>query len=851
MKKILSLFALLVLTVTGAQAQSEYSGIEISFNRSAATEANFTNFTVVVKDLDGNAISGVTAEPVSVAASDNINSAMGGAAAVSWTEKILVGGRFSNNNYNAAAEQNFVLKISGLRTGFAFNKAEVDLYGCNQAGAAVSSNSIAISCAIQTGNAADNLSAFVSSTGNNIDGSQEGGLWHKVTTMKAAAEKTVAANEDLYVKVTIQKTNDSGTKCRPAFRTVRLSLIPMHTVTYQVVDATTGEELASLTKKEEEGATITTFPDELYRNAFYTYTAVPETTVDAPKTITIQATLKDDAPVQFTTDATDPIYYNLNIRSKYLVYNAESTGEVTLQATSEPFTAAASWAFVGTPYDGFKVINKEKGADYHLTYTNVVTGANHGNNNIRFQTTANAGDKVWLIDTNASGFVLRMKENTNIYFHHDNGNNFLRTCSTGEYKPVHDDAGSTLLATTNETALIDLYNALAAVPIGDGLGQYYSTDVFFAGKMADTKDVIDNKVVKYYYQVYLRLQTLQSSLFLNMPKAGQFLRIKSVLEDKAYLKANAAEERMQFSTTADENTIFCFYDNKLVAYKNGVAVNNVCNMGAIGGQASSFVFVEGLNGTMGTYSLYDDSGNITDGSVYLYSRANGENADRGPLSQTGWYNNFTFTLEEVTTLPIKLSEVNGKYYATFSAPVDIANITGATMNNVTVATDNKTASTVEMTATNGLVAGNGVVLIADSYSEGSVVATIGAADENATTNLKAQYISEPAATHNKVGHYFLGTKTNKDGDKVVGFYLLKSDGGRTGGFKAYIEKDETVGAAKEGFDLVFGGEVTGVETIDNGQLTIDNSPVYNLQGQKVTKAQKGVYIQNGRKVVLK
>ncbi|MBR5919133.1 MAG: hypothetical protein IKZ83_04460, partial [Prevotella sp.] len=83
------------------------------------------------------------------------------------------------------------------------------------------------------------------------------------------------------------------------------------------------------------------------------------------------------------------------------------------------------------------------------------------------------------------------------------------------------------------------------------------------------------------------------------------------------------------------------------------------------------------------------------------------------------------------------------------------------------------------------------------------------------------------------------------------FYKLKSEGGRTGGFKAYIEKDETVGAAKEGFDLVFGGEVTGVEAIDNGQLTIDYSPVYNLQGQRVNKAQKGVYIQNGKKVVLK
>ena len=39
--------------------------------------------------------------------------------------------------------------------------------------------------------------------------------------------------------------------------------------------------------------------------------------------------------------------------------------------------------------------------------------------------------------------------------------------------------------------------------------------------------------------------------------------------------------------------------------------------------------------------------------------------------------------------------------------------------------------------------------------------------------------------------------------------------------------------------------------IEHGTLNIENGAVFNLQGQKVTKAQKGVYIQNGKKVVLK
>ena len=43
----------------------------------------------------------------------------------------------------------------------------------------------------------------------------------------------------------------------------------------------------------------------------------------------------------------------------------------------------------------------------------------------------------------------------------------------------------------------------------------------------------------------------------------------------------------------------------------------------------------------------------------------------------------------------------------------------------------------------------------------------------------------------------------------------------------------------------------GIETIDNSQSSISNGAIYNLQGQRVVKAQKGVFIQNGKKVVVK
>ena len=70
-----------------------------------------------------------------------------------------------------------------------------------------------------------------------------------------------------------------------------------------------------------------------------------------------------------------------------------------------------------------------------------------------------------------------------------------------------------------------------------------------------------------------------------------------------------------------------------------------------------------------------------------------------------------------------------------------------------------------------------------------------------------------------------------------------------GANKAWLEISNTNART---ITLVF-DETTGVNAVDNGQLTIDNDGWYDLNGRKLEgmPTRKGVYIINGRKVVVK
>jgi len=91
------------------------------------------------------------------------------------------------------------------------------------------------------------------------------------------------------------------------------------------------------------------------------------------------------------------------------------------------------------------------------------------------------------------------------------------------------------------------------------------------------------------------------------------------------------------------------------------------------------------------------------------------------------------------------------------------------------------------------------------------------------------------------GDYFVGR------DNSGAAYIYKSAGSTSiKAFRAYIYAQEAASVK-----MFIGGIATGINEINGAIATEDNAPVFNLAGQRVNKAQKGIYIQNGKKVLVK
>ncbi len=202
--------------------------------------------------------------------------------------------------------------------------------------------------------------------------------------------------------------------------------------------------------------------------------------------------------------------------------------------------------------------------------------------------------------------------------------------------------------------------------------------------------------------------------------------------------------------------------------------------------------------------------------------------------------NSKFAISPSFTRTINAAESNGKYYATFSSDYDVAVPEGITAYYA-IQRSNDVIVMKEFGANIGIASTDAAFIclgttVANPYTFTPATAT----RSGDNVNLMAKPIPENDGTI-LAGYYALAKKS-----QGLGFYPTTKDlTGQKG--KAYLN----ISSSAPSFSIEIEGETTGIKVINLEENSENNGQMYDLQGRRVAEPSKGVYIVNGKKVIVK
>ena len=220
------------------------------------------------------------------------------------------------------------------------------------------------------------------------------------------------------------------------------------------------------------------------------------------------------------------------------------------------------------------------------------------------------------------------------------------------------------------------------------------------------------------------------------------------------------------------------------------------------------------------------------------SSANGGTDYRMAYWTGGSDNGSTFTVSQTSLPDITLNPVNGTSYASFFVDYPVV----VTTDNVKVYTGTVHNNSLDMEeAGDKIIPANvGVVLISET---GATTAEISISDEAGTLELGSltgtttgQNIADSQSNYLVLGR-------DASDETKVGFY--RPSGTQIPANKAYINLG---GGSVQGLAFNFDGATTDINNIS---ATTDKQEIYDLSGRRVMKANKGLYIINGKKCFIK
>ena len=501
-----------------------------------------------------------------------------------------------------------------------------------------------------------------------------------------------------------------------------------------------------------------------------------------------------------------------------------------------PTTDKGLWCIVGDETNGYKFYNKGEG-------TSKVLGVSNWSKMYDASSTEDVAMSFDIASSTAKSTAYCVK------FHGK---------SDGEYWWNNSDGGGCHLSfwkndasTTGTTG-----NAFYFIPVSDLSNAEYEAKIFLgttnvepfryipgvsaacsselttweANKTQATEDAFVEAAKAYLGKTYYRITNCNTS------------RAKSVLAaDADSVACVAAAEKM-----GNASTVWKFVPAvKEATGQYGVKLYNVnaqAYLGALVNPVQKPVTPMTTDLTQG--GLYSISVN-TSGTVEGFVLRDGNNGrmnleSNGGIDkwegENGYYNQVTWTIDVATEFEVALNTVEGKSYATAYLPFGVSAVSGAKAYTAATPANGQTV----MTETANFAKETGVLLVSDEAATKAVL-TIGDAEGATNTSALKGTLLAKDITDAQTKYLVFGK--NNANETEVGFFEPTVTS---------IPANRAFFADAEGSAIALNfGNVTAVNNVVAGNANV-NAPIFDLTGRRVVKAVKGgLYIQNGKKYIVK
>ena len=568
----------------------------------------------------------------------------------------------------------------------------------------------------------------------------------------------------------------------------------------------------------------------------------------------INCTLAENFPFTVSESYDNATWYALGLHNNpYYLHDNEGADNIALGSEQTSLDASdlttfnkSLWCFVGNPFDGFKIYNKNAGGAKILSSSTTMSGADGGStfpimteesslpegNNTTWDITpsSNIANGFYIAQHGISSNKMNLRDNKLAYWSvsADNGSTFR----------VYDMQG------LYEAEIAPMVSATETHPgyVGVLKSEVISNNQEAIDALAGGKGTPEQ-----YVTLYNAVNGENSQLELT----DGYYRIKCApVRGNRNLSLDAANNRLSSATPSETDASQIW---KIAATDGELYTLTAQGVAPVKGAGNAQVaYTEAGSETATTF--YVKKGNVndsrgTEGLMWFFDTTTGDiNNDQRTALNVDQSNNVillpnnwgasVWYIQKAETIDLT---IGGALCGTFCYDFAIQLPEGLTAYRAV----NDDADAIYLESIEGIVvpAGTPVLVQADEAKTYELTILSDAAPLGETNAFSGTLL--PEAIDAGVNAYILG---KKETDESPRFYLV-SEGDRTmPANKAYYV---ATGTQTQGFRLSFDGTTTGIDsavTTEGGETEV----YYDLSGRRVLYPAKGIYVKaNGQKVYLK